>query len=198
MKIGIDIDDTIVDTYSPMIKYADMYDIEILGNAGSNNNLGKIENGKYLEVLYNWNRKTKFDYFDTYYKNVLEEGIVFPNVTDIIQKLNNEGNEIYFISARVSGIKDCDTENLTKKMLKDNNIDYDKLITDADNKLKDCIENGVQIFIDDSYLTCKQLQENGIKAYLMNTKMNENIDSGDVERVNSWNEIYEKIHSYAK
>ena len=89
MKIGIDIDDTIVDTYSPMIKYADMYDIEILGNAGSNNNLGKIENGKYLEVLYNWNRKTKFDYFDTYYKNVLEEGIVFPNVTDIIQKLNN-------------------------------------------------------------------------------------------------------------
>ena len=29
----------------------------------------------------------------------------------------------------------------------------------------------------------------------MTTKMNENIDAGDIERVSSWNEIYNKINN---
>ena len=32
----------------------------------------------------------------------------------------------------------------------------------------------------------------------MTTKMNENIDAGDIERVNDWNEIYQKVNSYIK
>lgn len=194
MKIGIDIDDTIVDTYRPMIKYADIYDIKVLGNTGTNNNLGNIEDGRYLEVLYNWDRKTKFDYFDKYYKNVLEECLILPDVSNIIQKLKLDGNEIIFISARVSGIKDCDTKNLTKKTLQDNNIPYDGLITDADDKLKYCIEHNIKFFIDDSYTTCRKLQENGIKSYLMTTIMNENVKCENVERVLNWKETYEKIN----
>lgn len=195
MKIGIDIDDTIVDTYKPMIKYADIYDIEVLGNTGSNNDLGNIEDGRYLEVLYNWDRKTKFDYFDKYYKKVLEECLVLPDASNMIQKLKSNGNEIYFITARVSRIKDCDTRNLTRKTLDDNNIPYDELITDADDKLKYCLEHNIKFFIDDSYNTCKQLQENGIKAYLMTTKMNENLKCENIERVSNWKEIYEKINT---
>ena len=44
--------------------------------------------------------------------------------------------------------------------------------------------------------TCKQLEENGIKTYLMTTKMNQNIDAGEIERVKDWNEIYQKVKSY--
>lgn len=194
MNIGIDIDDTIVDTFKPMIKYANKFDIEVLGNSGSKDNLGNIENGRYLEVLYDWDRKTKFDYFNKYYKNVLEECALFPNVIEVIQKLKQEGNGIYFISARVSGIKDCDTQSITKKNLSDNNIPYDKLITDADDKLDYCLQHDIECFIDDSYTLCKKLQENGIKSYLMTTKMNKNINSKDIERVNDWNEIYNKLH----
>ena len=196
MKIGIDIDDTTLITVKSMIKYADLYDTKILGRKGTNGNLGLIQNRYYLKVLYGWDDKTKFDFFDTYYKNVLEECVPMPNAPEIITKLKEEGNEISFITARLTQIKNCDTENITIKTLKDNNIPYDKLIINASDKLKFCKENGIEIFIEDSYDTCKQLEENGIKTYLMTTKMNQNIDAGEIERVKDWNEIYQKVKSY--
>lgn len=196
MKIGIDIDDTTVITVKSMIKYADLYDTKILGRKGTNGNLGLIQNRYYLKVLYGWDDKTKFDFFDAYYKNVLEECVPMPNAPETITKLKEEGNEISFITARLTQIKNCDTENITIKTLKDNKIPYDKLIINASDKLKFCKENGIEIFIEDSYDTCKQLEENGIKTYLMTTKMNQNIDAGEIERVKDWNEIYQKVKSY--
>ena len=73
MKIGIDIDDTTVVTVKSMIKYADKYDTLVLGRTGTNGNLGLIQNRYYLNVLYGWDNKTKFEFFDKYYKNILEE-----------------------------------------------------------------------------------------------------------------------------
>lgn len=196
MRIGIDIDDTTVITVKSMIKYADLYDTKILGRKGTNGNLGLIQNRYYLKVLYGWDDKTKFDFFDTYYKNVLEECVPMANASETITKLKEEGNEISFITARLTQIKNCDTENITIKTLKDNNIPYDKLIINASDKLKFCKENGIEIFIEDSYDTCRQLEENGIKTYLMTTKMNQNIDAVEIERVKDWNEIYQKVKSY--
>ena len=115
------------------------------------------------------------------------------NAPEVIRKLKEEGNEILFITARLLNIKNCDTESITIKTLQDNNIPYDKLIVNAKEKLQFCIDNGIQIFIEDSYETCEQLEENGIKTFLMTTKMNENIDAGSIERVKDWDEIYEKI-----
>jgi len=196
MRIGIDIDDTTLITVKSMIKYADLYDTEILGRKGTNGNLGLIQNRYYLKVLYGWDDKTKSDFFDTYYKNVLEECIPMENAPEIVRKLKDEGNEILFITARITQIENCDTKSITEKTLKDNNIPYDKLIINASDKLKFSLENGIEIFIEDSYDTCKQLEENGIKTYLMTTKMNENIDAGNIERVSNWHEIYEKISEF--
>ena len=198
MKIGIDIDDTTLITVKSMIKYADIYDTEILGRKGTNGNLGLIQNRYYLKVLYGWDDKTKFDFFNTYYKNVLEECVAMPNAPETIKKLKNEGNQISFITARLTQIKNCDTENITIKTLKDYDIPYDKLIINASDKLKYCKEEGIEIFIEDSYETCKELEENGIKTFLMKTKMNESIDSENIERVRNWNEIYEKVKNYIK
>ena len=195
MRIGLDIDDTTFITVKSMIKYADLYDIEVLGRTGTNGNLGLIQNRYYLEALYGWDKETKFDFFNTYYKYVLEECTVMPNADEVIRKLKNEGNEIYFITARLTNISNCNTEEITKKSLEKFNIPYDKLIVNASDKLEVCKENNIQMFIEDSFETCKQLQENRIKSYLMTTKMNENIDAGDIERVSSWNEIYNKINN---
>lgn len=193
MKIGIDIDDTTVITVKSMIKYADKYDTEVLGRKGTNGNLGLIQNRYYLKVLYGWTEKEKFDFFNMYYKNVLEECTLMPNADKVLQKLKEEGNEIYFITARLTNINNCNTEEITKNTLKENNIPYDKLIINASDKLKVCEDEGIEIFIEDSYDTCKELTENGIKSILMTTKMNEQIEAGDIPRVHNWNEIYQQI-----
>ena len=193
MVIGIDIDDTTVVTVESMVKYGDKYDTEVLNREAKKDNLGRIKDRYYMNALYGWTEEEKFAFFDMYYKNVLEEGYPLPNASEIINKLKQEGNEIIFITARLTNIKNCETENITKETFRKYNIPYDKLIMNVDDKLKFCKENGVEVFIEDSYETCKSLQENGIKAYLMTTKMNRNIVDEKIERVSSWNEVYEKI-----
>lgn len=196
MRIGIDIDDTTVVTVNGMIKYADIFDTQILGRNGINGNFGLINNRYYLQSLYGWTDEEKHDFFARYYEAVLKECSPMVNAPEVIRKLKDTGNEIYFITARLISVDGCDTETITKNTLDSNNIPYDYLIINASDKLRYCIENKIDIFIEDSFETCKTLEEKGIKTYLMTTKMNEEIDTGKIERIFSWDELYEKITKY--
>lgn len=196
MRIGIDIDDTTLITVTSMIKYADKYDIEVLGHTGTNGNLGLIENRYYLKILYGWGEETKFSFFAKYYKDILEECIPYTNAPEIIRKMKKEGHEIYFITARLTNIKNCDAERITINTFKKYNIPYDKLIVNAKEKYKYCLENNIDLFIEDSYETCKELESKGIKTILMTTKMNENIKEGSITRVKNWDEIYKKVSEW--
>lgn len=196
MRIGIDIDDTTVNLVEAMLKYAEIFDAETLGRKGCNGNFGLIQNRYYLEALYGWTQEEKGQFFNEFYKNTLEECKPLPKAPEIIRKLKEQGNEIFFITARLNNIPNCDTESITKKMLNENNIPFDKLMINSRNKLQICKENAIEIFIEDSYETCQELEENGIKTFLMTTKMNKDINNGTIERVKDWNEIDEKIENF--
>lgn len=196
MKIGIDIDDTTFLTVKSMLKYADKYEEEILGKPINRDSFGLIKDRYYLKVLYGWDEKTKYAFFNKYYKNVLEECTMLPNADKTIQKFKEEGEEIYFITARLMNISGCDTEGITKSSLEKFNIPYDKLFLHISDKLKFFKENDIDLCIEDSYDTCRNLTDNGIKSILMTTKMNENIDATGITRVNNWNEIYNEVEKY--
>ena len=193
MKIGIDIDDTTFFTAKSMLKYADIFEQEISGKPVNRDNFGLIENRNYLKALYGWDNETKFAFFNKYYKNVLEECTMLPYANKVIEKLKQEGNKIYFITARLMNIAGCDTDKITKSSLDKFNIPYDKLYLHISDKLSFCKEHKIDICIEDSYETCKELADSGIKSILMTTKMNEKIDEGNIKRAKNWNEIYELI-----
>ena len=198
MKIGIDLDDTTFITVKSMLKYADKFEEEISGVPTNRDSFGLIKNRYYLKVLYGWDEKTKFDFFDKYYKNVLEECTIMPNADKTIKKLKEEGDTIHFITARLMNIKDCDTEAITKESLKKFNIPYDSLNLHISDKLSFCEKNEIDLLIEDSYETCRELTENGIKSILMTTKMNADIDAQGIVRVNNWDEIYKEVEKYKK
>ncbi len=198
MKIGIDLDDTTFITVKSMLKYADKFEEEISGIPTNRDSFGLIKNRYYLKVLYGWDEKTKFDFFDKYYKNVLEECTIMPNADKTIKRLKEEGDTIHFITARLMNIKDCDTEAITKESLKKFNIPYDSLNLHISDKLSFCEKNEIDLLIEDSYETCRELTENGIKSILMTTKMNADIDAQGIVRVNNWDEIYKEVEKYKK
>ena len=198
MRIGIDIDDTTVVTVNSMIKYADIYNTSVLGKENKNDNLGLVTNRYYLKVLYDWTTKEKYDFFNMYYKNVLEECTPMPNTSNVFKKLKNDGHEIYFITARIADIPGCNTEQITKNTLKEADIPYDKLIINAKDKVTACKENQIEFFIEDSYETCQELAEINIPSILMTSKMNKNIEEGNIKRVHNWIEIYDEISKYSK
>lgn len=193
MKIGIDIDDTTFLTVKSMLKYADIFEEEISGIPTNIDSFGLIENRYYLKALYGWDDETKFAFFNKYYKNVLEECTMLPNADEVIRKLKQNGDTIHFITARLMNIEGCDTEAITRKSLSDFGIPYDSLSLHVSDKLAFFKENNIDICIEDSFETCKQLTDNGIKSILMTTKMNSKIDSGEIVRVHNWEEVYTEI-----
>ncbi len=80
------------------------------------------------------------------------------------------------------------------------NIFYDKLIFtdthDKHEKSEVCIENNVDLMIEDSVRISLDLIDNGIKVYTMNTRYNQR--EQNLERVSKWEEIYEKISKLSK
>lgn len=193
MKIGIDIDDTTFLTVKSMLKYADIFEEEISGVPTNRDSFGLITNRYYLKVLYGWNDETKFEFFKKYYKDVLEECTMLPDANKIIQKLKEEGDTIHFITARLMNIEGCNTEKITRESLANFDIPYDSLDLHVSDKVTFFKENNIDLCIEDSYETCRQLTDNGIKSILMTTKMNQQIDAGEITRVNNWNEIYREI-----
>ena len=193
MRIGIDIDDTTFLTVKYMLKYADIFEEEISGKPVNRDSFGQIKNRYYLKALYGWDDETKFAFFKKYYKNVLEECTMLPDADIIIKKLKEEGDTIHFITARLMNVEGCDTEKITKESLAKFDIPYDYLDLHVSDKLSFFKENKIDICIEDSYETCRQLTDNGITSILMTTKMNEQINAGEITRVNSWNEIYKEI-----
>ena len=198
MKIGIDIDDTTFFTMKSMLKYADIFEEEISGVPTNRDNFGLIKNRYYLRELYGWDDETKYEFFNKYYKNVLEECTMLPDANKIIQKLKEDGDSIHFITARLMNIEGCDTEEITRKSLEDFKIPYDSLNLHISDKISFFKQNNIDLCIEDSYETCRQLTDIDIKSILMTTKMNSEIDSGEIPRVNNWQEIYEVIEKYRK
>lgn len=198
MKIGIDIDDTILYTAKTMFKYADLYVKELSEEPANKDCMGSIRDSYYLNAYYGWDNNKAISFFNKYYKQILNECSMMPNVDKVLSKLKNNGNTIHFITSRLTNIAGCNTEEITKNCLKEFNIPYDDLNLHVSNKINFFKSNNIDICIEDSYETCRKMTDNGIKSILMTTNMNKNVDSKDITRVNSWDEIYEEIGKYQK
>ena len=84
----------------------------------------------------------------SYQENITKKAKPREDVVDVIKKLRKDGHKIYIITARDSEFHN-DPYELSKTWLDKNNIEYDKLIVNARDKVKICKEQNVNIFIDD-------------------------------------------------
>ena len=125
----------------------------------------------------------------SYQENITKKAKPREDVVDVIKKLRKDGHKIYIITARDSEFHN-DPYELSKTWLDKNNIEYDKLIVNARDKVKICKEQNVNIFIDDKLSNCIEISnENIITIRITNyTEQHKNI----VNKKN-WKEIYEYI-----
>lgn len=195
MKIGIDIDDTISNTCEKMFNYAQRFDIEELKREGNlkEESLGRCKTHMYVQEIHGWSEEEGKRFIEKYYKKTLLTVLPKLYAKEILEQLKKEGNTIYFITARfeLEGMESA--ENITMEWLKQYEIPYDVLITDAQDKVKIAKENKIDLFIDDSYYHCKQMGEQGIKTFFMDSPMNNRLETPKgCERVYSWPQVYKK------
>lgn len=196
MIIGIDIDDTLTNTSELLLAYAQKYDYEVLKGNGSINKekVYSIINGEKVKDGMGWTTEENNDFKDMYHATVLENAPIKPFAKEIINKLIEEGNEIIFITARNNkSDRISDSYSISKRLLDKNEIKYNKIITECEDKLLECKKNHVDIFIDDKIETCLELEQGGVHSFLMNTPFNNSLDGKNLVRVFSYIDLYYKI-----
>lgn len=195
MKIGIDIDNVISNFNEELINEYLNYDKQLRNTGIVNKNAEYIRRG-----MFDWTENEEI----SFYRNNIERIAISLKVKDgakeYIDKLITDGHTIYIITGRDNG-EYSDPYNMTKKWLDDNFIKYHNLIltnaykNDKHGKTEKCIENNIDIMIDDSVNICRDCIENNIPTLLMDTPYNRKVD---MPRVHNWEEIYEYISNYKR
>lgn len=184
MNIGIDIDDTITDTFDYLMPYiAEYFNTDI--NSLKDNNIS------YCNLPEEWKKK-EIGFAKQYYDKVIPNTPVKAEVSEYIKKIKEMGHFIFIITARDNNLY-TDPYKTTTEELDINHICYDKLICTF-NKAEACINEHIDLMIDDSIKNCKQVNQAGIDVLLFNSKSNCNIDT-DFKRVNNWKEVYDYINN---
>lgn len=153
MKIGIDIDDTITNTNFVLMKYAFKYNDE-----HGKRRLLKYNTNNFSEV-FGWSLEETNDFFKSYYLEALKEIEPRYNTREIISKLRDDGNKIIFITYRND--KECNGKGeayrVASEWLRKYNIPYDELNVDVSDKTNFCLDNQVDVFIDDNIRYCDEV-----------------------------------------
>lgn len=185
MRIGIDIDDTITNTWEDVVPfYSLLFDVPI----------EKLKKNKpYYNSLND--RYTKEEYFkliQPIYDNISPRVSLKKDVVNVFHKLHDKGHKIILISSRGEGFTDA--YKLTKEYLDKNNVVYDKIIVGASrDKAKACLEERIDLFIDDSYKHCMNVSKIGVKVLMADAYYNK--DCLEFPHLKNWNDIYKYIEN---
>lgn len=192
MRIGIDIDGVLTNFERWMIEYITKFACE--------NNIEGIKNiNAYTsDEIFGWSEEIDDKFWDKYLIHYATNEKARAFSGEIIQKLKNEGNEIYIITARY--LTDTDSEegenmrNIVFNWLKENNINYDKLIFSGEDKRRVCKDNKIDIMIEDSPKNIKELSKIVPNIICFDAQYNKECNGENIIRCYSWYDIYSKIN----
>ena len=178
MTIGIDIDNTITNTsiYSnTLLKKDPLYN--------SKNNYRELKKEEIKNFL------TK------YIESIVESVLVKEDVIDTLSYWKNKGYKIVFITARGAEKTDNYTSLkstfLTSLYFAKNNIPFDELVFFQEEKGAACLNEFVDIFIDDKENVLDEVAKKGIKTLRISE---EKVESKH-KLVQNWQEIRKYIDS---
>ena len=185
MRIGLDIDNVILDTDKVLIE-------EFLKEDKNKRNKGIINKDLYLmSGMFDWSKEEIDEFLHLNMENIAKTLKTKENAKEYIDKLLEE-HQIYLISNRNSKqYKDAYTTTINN--LKENNINYTKLIiTETNDKSDACFENKIDVMIDDRPSNCLKLVDKGIKCILFKSQY-ETRNFNEFEVINNWQELYDLL-----
>jgi uncharacterized HAD superfamily protein len=189
MIIGIDIDNTITYTTEMIMHYAEIF--------GQKHGLNTVNNpnGYYLEEALGWSSEAVVEFFDTYLASIYREVKPKEQAREIIEQLQKQ-HQIMLITSR--NYQYPGVEDVTREWLKEYGIPYDKLILNPSSnmhyfdKLAVCMQNGVNLMIEDHHDLAQELSE-FMPVILFDYPYNKHVKSENIFRVGNWREAYQWI-----
>ncbi len=181
MNIGIDLDDTICSTHEKMIEEAILFDKQKVKGQGLKNKDGKT----FMDMFY-WNVMDVTNFLDYIKKsNFYAKLEAKPLASEYINRLYQKGNRIIFITRRTNNLKN---RMITKKWLKKNGFNFDKVILGSENKADICLQENIDLFVDNDEKNVKMVKEIGIKVLLMDSPYTKTVPG--IRKVKNFRQVY--------
>lgn len=185
MKIGIDVDNTITNTLPILKAYCRVYNEEVIKR-----NLEMNEKGYTTTTLYNWTPEENFIFCKKYIEEIVLRATIKDNAQKKIEQIKNDGNEIHIITARNTPYF-TDPYKITKEFLDANNIAYDKIIVNCTDKYTYCLENNIDIMMDDEPKHINSISKM-IPIIAFEGMQNEDCEGKNIIKVNTWEQVYKE------
>ncbi len=186
MRIGIDVDGVILDYINIVRTHADLYDYCELKKKG-------VVNKKGIKVKdrYDWTKEELTYFADKYFVSLTRKTCFNPLAIEIIKKLKEEGHQLYVISNR--GLIHKEATVVAQEMFKENELPIDKYFWSIKDKTEVCLDNNIDVIIDDSPSICEDAVKNNIYALYFREKDAEKLQHELLYDVDNWGQIYRCI-----
>ena len=171
MTIGIDLDDTLIDTSKTANKY-----------------LKEFISDENIVDYHKLSKKNYNKFLKKYLYNIQKESSIKTNAAEVINYLKSKNIKIVIITARGSR-KFLKSKEITEDFLKTNNIIYDKIVYNQNHKYKICQKEKVDLFIDDKEWVLDEIKNCGIKT--LKFLVNDEESKHDI--VKNWQEVKDYI-----
>lgn len=195
MRIGIDIDGVLTDIEQWQLDYGSKFYFEKYGKEIQNNE------GYETTEIFKVDSKLDDEFWTEYFKDYSINVDVRKFSCEVIKKLKQDGNEIYIITARGSFLSHSanvmlfeENKNIVLEWLRKNEIEYDKIIFSPEDKLSICLENNIDVMIEDKVDNINKISTR-IPVICFHAGYNKNCKGNNIFRCYSWYDIYSKISS---
>lgn len=189
MKIGIDIDGVIVDVARFMVDYGTKFYYD--NGIDTKMKEDEYDDAKVLGLTEEQTEK----FWNTYLEFYVTKYPARNFASEVIKKLKQH-HEIYIITARNEDGLPKESygtmQVMVKKWLMENQIEYDKIIFTEGSKLPYCLENGIDIMIEDSPFNVVDIASR-MPVLCFDNAYNRKIEGENITRVHSWYDVLGKI-----
>lgn len=192
MRIGIDIDGVLTDIEQWQLDYGSKVAFEEYHKGIVNCN------GYDIKGIFDIERNLDDEFWRKYLYEYATNEPARKFSGEITNKLKEDGNEIYIITARFLTDKDdengCKMRNIVINWLKEQNIYYDKIIFSPEDKIDICVENNIELMIEDKPDNINTISDI-IPVICFDARYNQTCKGKNVIRCYSWYDIYAKIQN---
>lgn len=190
-----DLDDVIADTERVIVKYAKVFNREVLHRDDEKEYDGFSNDYFYFASKFQWGEKEVKQFFSLYYPHYLKEVTCINECRSYMNKIVKLGHEFYIVSARYPNEKNV-VYQLTEEWLLNNHIPFTELWINQQDKTG--IVNMYPetfAFIDDSEKNCSDIWNytHCKNVFLFEKDYNHKCCSKNYHKVKNWSEIYENI-----
>lgn len=189
MNIGIDMDGVVFDSEKHFYEYAEFFDKKIGG--GGIKNIGELK----ARSRYEWSHEDADKFFEECCVPCEEKAGFTPNAIEVLNKLKKDGHKLIGITAR--GFYYPIEIEITERKLKEAGFYLDKIYYKQLSKVNACIENKIDIMIDDNFKIISEIIESKIPCiYFKWRDTLKDFNSPLVTAVKSWDEVYKIIRTF--